>query len=62
MSVRGPTAIKGSKGLRWMYVQGFTEQGQVYGGQWDKELQSCCKVVAELILSLKLHYKTVGLI
>ena len=30
MSTRGPTALKGSKGPRWMYVQGFAEQVQVY--------------------------------
>ena len=25
MSARGPTALKGSKGPRWMYAQGFAE-------------------------------------
>ena len=31
MSARGPTPPKGSEGPRRMYVQGFTEQVQVYG-------------------------------
>ena len=31
MSVRGPTATKGSEGPRQMYAQGFAEQVQVYG-------------------------------
>ena len=31
MSARGPTALKESKGLKWIYAQGFTEQAQVYG-------------------------------
>ena len=30
MSARGPTALKGSKGPKWIYVQGFEEQAQVY--------------------------------
>ena len=30
LSERGPTALKGSKGLRQIYAQGFMEWMQVY--------------------------------
>ena len=61
MSARGPTALKGSKGPKQIYAQGFAEQAQLYGTE-EQEGKSHCKVVVESILSLKLHYKTVGLI
>ena len=43
-----------------MHVQGFAEQAQVYGAD-EQEGKSCCKVIAELILSLKLHLQITGL-
>ena len=43
MSARGPTALKGSKGPKKIYVQGFAEQVQVYGAE-EQEGKSCCKV------------------
>ena len=46
MSVRGPTAQKGSEGPRQMYAQGFAEQAQIYGAE-EQEGKSHCKVVAE---------------
>ena len=54
MSARGPTALKASEGPRQTYVQGFVEQAQVYGAE-EREGKSCCNVIAESILSLKLH-------
>ena len=33
MSARGPTALKGSKGPKRIYAQGFTEQARVYGAE-----------------------------
>ena len=44
MSDRGPTAPKGSKGPRWIYVQGFMEQVQVFYGAEEQEGKSHCGV------------------
>ena len=40
LSKRGPTALKGSEGPKWIYVQGFVEWVQVYRAdeQEGKEL------------------------
>ena len=43
MSARGPTAPKGSEGLRQMYAQGFTGLAQVYGAD-EQEDKSHCEV------------------
>ena len=58
MSVRGPTAPKGSEGPKRIYAQGFAEQVQVYG---DEEREGH-EVVVESISSIKLHLQNTGLI
>ena len=43
LSERGPTALKGSKGPRQIYAQGFTEWVQVYRAE-EQEGKSLCEV------------------
>ena len=59
MSARGSTALKGSKGLKQIYVQGFMEQVQVYRAE-EQQGKSHCKADIKSKATLQNYRSYIG--